>query len=175
MNPYEYVRLNTLDKETLLSLCTGIGFELQGNTASKITAVDISAPYCEVLKGKFPNITVINSPAHLYLQNEDTESYDIVSCIDGLEHMTKEEGIILLEEAKRVCKKRVIIFTQIGYLRNEPHDAWGISGADEYQTHKSGWEVSEVESFGYKLVDQWDDISQHGEKYTAVVYYYNKD
>ena len=78
---------------------------------------------------------------------------------------------------KRVARKQILLFTpqgphEDGYLKNEPHNAWGIEGADHFQTHKSGWTVDELRDLGFELILSADDISQHGESYTALMMRY---
>lgn len=172
MNPYKFVYDATVNGESLLSLCCGIGFELQGIKSKEIIGVDISKPYIEELKRRLPDVKAVLSPAHSYLYDQDDKSVDVISCIDGLEHMTKDDGLFLLKHMIRVARKKVLVYTQEGYLKNEPHNAWGIEGADEYQTHKSGWQISELEELGYKLIAKEPNISQHGESYNEVMYEY---
>jgi ubiquinone/menaquinone biosynthesis C-methylase UbiE len=168
MNPYYYVREATKNGESLLSLCCGIGLELHGLNTTDITGVDICKPYLDHMP--HTNVKKVLMDAKSYILQAPDKSVDVISFIDGLEHIDKEDGKIILEECKRVARKHVLVFTQIGYLRNEPVNAWGIEGGDIYQRHVSGWEVSEVEAFGYKLIAQSNDISQHNEPYTAVMY-----
>jgi len=168
MNPYYFVQQATKNGESLLSLCCGIGLELHGLATRDVTGVDIYQGYLDRMPHHW--VKKINSTAKDYIVNAPDKSVDVISFIDGLEHMPKEDGEVVLEHCKRVARKHVLVFTQIGYLRNEPHNAWGVEGGDEYQRHKSGWEVSEVEAFGYKLIAQSNDISQHNEPYTAVMY-----
>ena len=49
-------------------------------------------------------------------------------------------GDALLQEADRITKKQIVVFTPLGYLSNhrEGNDAWGLNG-QEMQEHKSGW------------------------------------
>lgn len=170
MNPYIFVKEATNNGESLLSLCSGIGLELNNLNTQDVTAVDVFQQYLNQVHHRCPHAKTILSEATEYIKNAKTDSVDVISFIDGLEHLSKKDGRMCLEECKRVARKKVLVFTQIGYLRNEPHNAWGIEGGDSYQTHKSGWEVAEVEGLGYRLISQWNDTSQHGEPYTAVMY-----
>lgn len=174
MNPYEYVQAATAQGQSLLSLCCGIGLELFGLNTQDVTAVDIVPQYLEEVHKRCPQAKLAEMDVTKYIKSAKTNSVDVISCIDGLEHLSKKGGRILLKECKRVACNEVLIFTQDGYLKNEPHDAWGISGADEHQTHKSGWSIKEVEDLGYKLINQQRMISQHGDHYDAVMYRYSK-
>lgn len=172
MNPYAYVKEYSSDCNSLLSLGCGVGFEFDYIKLPKTKGIDIHDKYVEKVNQRHPDVeTVVNNVVD-QIQLEKDKSFDLISFLDVLEHLTKEEGLIVLEHCKRVASKRVLVFTQIGYLKNEPHDAWGVEGGDEYQKHKSGWLVEELESMGFKLIAKQDDISQHGEPYTAVMYLY---
>ena len=72
----------------------------------------------------------------------DDKSVDSVYLIDVIEHLSKEEGEILLKKTERVVRKQIVIFTPLGLIKQEVladgKDAWGLNGAS-YQEHKSGW------------------------------------
>lgn len=156
--------------QSLLVLCCGIGLELEGITTPDVTAVDIAPQYLAEVHSRCPQAKLVEGDARAFIEQAPDKSVDVISFIDGLEHVTKEDGIAILENCKRVARKEILVFTQEGFLRNEPHNAWGIEGADEYQTHKSGWEIKELEDLGYKLIEKQANISQHGEHYNAVMY-----
>lgn len=178
MNPYYYVKQAVERGESLLSLCCGIGLELNGLNTNNITGVDLAPQYLAEAARRCPVGKFIQSDALSFLQSAESKSYDVVSMLDGLEHMDKATGRKVLKEIKRVAKKQVLLFfpqghAEDGYLKNEPHDAWGISGADEYQTHKSGWKREEVEKLGFELIAKADSISQHDEPYIALMFKYD--
>lgn len=176
MNPYQTIKENVKQGDKLLSLCSGIGLEFKGIETDDITAVDISSQYMEVLKTKYPHVKCVTSDALKFIKSQSDKSYDVVTFVDGLEHMPKETGRKVLNHLKRVGKKAILFFPQgeapDGYLRNEPHNAWGVEGADEFQTHKSGWTKQEALDLGFKLVQEVADISQHGEPYKALMFIY---
>lgn len=177
MNPYIYTKEATDNGESLLSLCCGIGLELNHLNTQDVTAVDIYQGYLNEVKGRCPQARTICSPAVDYITAQPDNSVDVISFLDGVEHMNKKDGLKCLKECKRVARKQVLVFTPEseqpdGYLKNEPHNAWGIPGADEYQTHKSGWTLKELEKLGYKLILATNDISQHGEPYRALMLSY---
>jgi ubiquinone/menaquinone biosynthesis C-methylase UbiE len=174
MNPYIYTKIATARGESLLSLCAGIGFELHDLNTSRITAVDISPQYCEVLRSKFSHIKVVNQDSVDYIKDCASNEFQVVTCIDGLEHISKERGQELLDNMKRVCSVKCLIFTPDRYLRNEPHNAWGIEGSDVYQHHLSAWTPEELILNGFKLINQEDSISQHGEPFKECMYEYIK-
>jgi len=178
MNPYQTIKDNVKQSDKLLSLCSGVGLEFRGLTVDDITAVDISPQYIEALKNKYPYIKCVNSDALEFIKKQADKSFDVVTFVDGLEHMPKKAGRQVLDHIKRVGKKVILFFPQgeapDGYLRNEPHNAWGIEDSDEYQTHKAGWTKQEALDLGFKLIQEAQDISQHGEPYKALMFIYEE-
>ena len=79
-------------------------------------------------------------------------SIDSVYLIDVIEHLPKEEGVRLLRMTEKVVKKQIVIFTPLGFVKQEildnGKDAWGLNGAS-YQEHKSGWMPEDFD-------DTWD-------------------
>lgn len=180
MNPYYYVAKATENGESLLSLCCGIGLELTGLTTPNVVAVDIYDKYLDQIKDRCPQATTVHSDALEYAKEQPDDSFDVISIIDGIEHMDKKTGIKLIKEMKRICRKEILLFTpqgpgEDGYLKNEPHNAWGVEGADHFQTHKSGWTADELEEYGFEAVLIAEDISQHGEPYKALMFSWSKD
>lgn len=178
MNPYSYVYEATKNGESLLSLCCGIGLELGGLQTQDVTAVDLAPQYLEQVKLRCPQAKIVCSDALEYVKKQPDKSVDVISIIDGIEHMEKETGLKLIPEMKRVARK-ILLFTpqgpgKDGFLRNEPHNAWGIEGADHFQTHKSGWTSSELKQHGFMELYKSKDTSQHGEPYTALMMKWEK-
>jgi len=175
MDPYKYVFDATENGESLLSLCCGVGKELEGLYTNDIVAVDIVPQYLE----RIPAGSPVLSDALKYTEKQKDNSVDVISIIDGIEHMDKKTGLKLIDEMKRVARREIFLFTpegpaEDGYLKNEPHNAWGIEGADEHQTHKSGWTQFELEELGFDLLARQSDTSQHGEPYHALMMVWRK-
>ena len=99
----------------------------------------------------------------------DENQFDIVILIDVIEHLPKEIGIKLIENAKNWASRRVYISTPNGFLKQDPYDS------NSFQEHLSGWTVNEFKSLGFtnirgggglKLLrkremqpDQWSHVS----------------
>lgn len=103
--------------------------------------------YVDVLKGKISTekdgiYIVQKKDWSESLQNLADKSIDSVYLIDVIEHLNKEDGIRLLKMTERVVRNQIILFTPLGFVKQEVSedgkDAWGLGGA-EYQEHKSGW------------------------------------
>lgn len=174
INPYIYVQEATDNGESLLSLCCGIGLELNNLNTQHVTAVDLAPQYLDEVRGRCPQAKTIASDVLVYVRGQPDNSVDVISIIDGIEHMTKRAGSQLIPHMKRVARKQVLLFTPEGYLRNQPHNAWGIEGADHLQEHRSGWGILELKDLGFDLVAKESGISQHGEPYNALMFIYTK-
>lgn len=74
------------------------------------------------------------------------KSFDCVMAMDLIEHLTKEDGMIFLEKVERIARKKVILYTPNGFLKQDPCDG------NPYQEHKSGWTAEEMKSYGYAVI-----------------------
>lgn len=175
MWPGSYITEALRPGDSILSICCGIGIELRKlREETPITAVDIIPEYIAEFRKMFPWAETHVEDAVKFLEECPDDSYDLVSCIDGIEHLTKKQGQKLLKECKRVCRNKVLIFTPEGYIKNEPKKTWGIDGGDHAQLHLSGWEVKDLVDAGYELLGQNATLSQHKEAYNESMYVYNK-
>lgn len=103
--------------------------------------------YREILKPYFPyhksHFVFLREDAIKSLQVLDDNSVDTIFMLDVIEHLEKEEGLILLKEADRVARTQIIVYTPLGfypqhYDESIVYDGWGLKGA-KFQEHKSGW------------------------------------
>lgn len=162
MEPYGAVREAVHKDKSLLSIGCGIGLELANLNTNSVTAVDIVPEYLLEVKQRCPQADLFLDDGLNFLKRAEDKSFDVVSLIDVLEHFKRRAGLRLLFHAKRVARQKVIVYTPEGYVRNEPHHAWGIPAGDEYQRHQSGWEIKELKSLGFKLVSRAPITTQHG-------------
>lgn len=174
MNPYTFIREPSRGKK-LLSLCCGIGLEFKGLQTEDVTAVDIVPEYLEEVKKKYPFVKTVHSDVLKFVKKQTDNSYDVISILDGIEHLTKARGLKLINEMKRVCKEQIILFTPDGFSKNEPHHAWGIEAGDEEQRHKSGWTEEELADLGFRYLEGWYFHSPHNVLYRAIMMVYKKE
>ena len=73
------------------------------------------------------------------------ESFDCVIALDVIEHLSKKEGLKLLDTMERISKKKTIVFTPNGFLPQPPAE-------NPWQEHKSGWNVDEMRKKGYHII-----------------------
>ncbi|CAD6492193.1 MAG: Methyltransferase domain protein [Candidatus Argoarchaeum ethanivorans] len=72
-------------------------------------------------------------------------SFDIVLCMELIEHFERENGMKLIEEMEKIAKKQVIITTPVGFLQQDPCDG------NPHQEHKSGYYPFEFKKVGYNV------------------------
>jgi hypothetical protein len=94
-----------------------------------------------------------------------SKSVDSVFALDVIEHLEKADGLRFLQQAERVARRQIVIFTPLGFFPQsyedpDKPDRWGMQGG-YWQTHRSGWlpedfsEDWELVCFeSYHLVDQ---------------------
>lgn len=74
------------------------------------------------------------------------KTFDIVLCIEVLEHLSKEDGQKLLADMERIARRQVIVTTPVGEFAHHP-----AADDNPYQEHKSSWRPVELGRYGYKV------------------------
>lgn len=73
------------------------------------------------------------------------QSFDIVLLIDFIEHLEKNRGYVILDQAKQIARKVVILLTPLWWQDNAINvnnpDLWCYH--NKYDYHKSLWELSD--------------------------------
>lgn len=133
--------------KTVLDLGCGegsFGVRFNQNNQYRITGTDIFSPYLKksLLTGKYQK--VIKSDLTKKISFGD-KSFDVVVCLETIEHLKKAEGIKLLNEMERIAKKKIIISCPVGIAAQENFDQ------NKYQEHLSSWYPSEFLKVGFKV------------------------
>ena len=76
----------------------------------------------------------------------EPRSFDVVLAVDLLEHLTREEGLALLEAIERIARRRTVVFTPNGHVDQDD------IGGNPLQVHHSGWAVEDLRSAGYDVI-----------------------
>lgn len=110
-------------------------------------------PYADELASRYRNqgnIVPLVAMAPDALVMFPDESFDAVILTDVIEHMSREDGFRTLQEAKRIARNRVHVFTPNGFMAQHvgavDEDEWGFSG-NELQTHLSGWTAEDFKGW----------------------------
>lgn len=158
--PWSYIGLVSKElgrRQNVLDVGCGTGslmLALNRDKRNKVTGVDIFQPsvlqcrrlgvYSKVIK---QDIRKLNFPE---------KSFDIVLSTHVIEHLTKKEGISLMEQLEKIAKKKVVIVTPVGFFEQHEHDN------NPYQEHHSGWEAKDFLQRGYKVIGQgWGIYSRN--------------
>lgn len=83
------------------------------------------------------------------------DHFDVVTCLDTIEHVEKEEGEKWLDHFEEIADRLIIIFTPCGFLPQGPEQG---DKFDEWERHRSGWEVEDFLNRGYSVYKTPDDF-----------------
>ena len=141
--PFTYQRTirTNLKEGSILDLGCGKGwswkFFVNPNRSNSFLTVgaDISLPYLKYCQEKGLYEDLIRCDVRKLPFKE--KSFDVVLLLQLVEHLTKEEGLKLIDEAEKIARKQVIIGTPAGFL--------------ELDFHSSGWDPDELKGLGYKV------------------------
>lgn len=125
--------------------------------------VDIYEEYFNHIESDVPYV-VIKHDVRKLEEIFVPKSFDIVIALDIIEHLEKEESLLMIAQCERIARKAVILETPNGYVPQNL-DVQG-HGGHEWQTHRCGWEIAELEKMGYKTVLRdytMADIKRHTE------------
>jgi len=75
------------------------------------------------------------------------KSFDIVLALDVIEHLSKEDGLRLIEKMEMIARSKVIIVTPNGWEH--------LRGDKLNEHHKCGWEYFELRDLGYNVKGLW--------------------
>jgi SAM-dependent methyltransferase len=152
--PYiPFTALNTawrsMNKEcqSILDVGCGTGEPMKFVSTQKhcfTVGIDIFEPYLKECKrqrihGDYVLCDVCNLP---FKDN----SFDIVLCLEVLEHIEREQGEKLLKEMERIAKRQVVLSTPVGKYKQEAYDE------NPHQEHKYIWSPKEMKALGYKVI-----------------------
>ena len=72
--------------------------------------------------------------------------FDACVALDVIEHLSKPDGIKLMQGMEKIAAKKVIFFTPCGFLPQRH------ATNDDLQEHLSGWEPVEMNNYGYGVI-----------------------
>ena len=141
--------LRNLENNVRSILDAGCGFGQPMNAINKrkkffTVAIDLFLPAIWVCKNKgIYDAYILCDTRFLPIRRK---SFDVIFCLDVIEHLTKKNGLKLIEEFNKIARKKVIISTPVGFLylmrghKENPNDI-----------HKSGWIPVQFEAMGFKV------------------------
>lgn len=138
-----YLRRELQDCKTILDLGCGRNSPIQHIPHVSSVGVELFKPYLEENKSRGLHSEYILADVRQieFKQN----SFDAVLALELVEHLTKEEGVKLIEKMEKWASKKVIISTPNRFLPQDEYDN------NPLQIHKSGWSVEEFQKLGFKV------------------------
>jgi SAM-dependent methyltransferase len=85
------------------------------------------------------------------------DQFDAVIALDVIEHLTKEDGLRLMQAMEKIARRKIILFTPNGFLPQHHLEK------SDLQEHLSGWEVAEMQQHGYRVIGLLGPKSLRGE------------
>ncbi len=160
-----YVATQVRNHDSVLDLGCGIMIPTNGRRLKECkvhVGVDCFKPYLDK----------IGQPSFLCdlpdgLEHFVDKSFDVVLMLDIIEHLEKPRALRLIEEAERIAKDRIILFTPDGPCPQVGWDAWQL-GHNDAQAHRCEFTFDELVELGYKCRLHPNGTEQHG-PITAVI------
>lgn len=146
-----YLRLLSGSPKTVLDMGCGDGTLIEGIKGSQwdITGIDIYEKDLKNAKKKGLYHKLIKGDLVKVCRKlvKERKKYDLVFCSQVIEHITKKEGVELLDLTEKLAKKRIYFGTPRGFMVQPEVFLKG----SPYQYHKSGWNLEDFRSRGYKV------------------------
>ena len=135
--------------DTVLDIGCGNLETIDGLQCNSYLGCDVWPKYLDVAKTKQNTVRI---DATKDLDRFPDKSYDVVLCLDVLEHVTLGDAEKILEHLKRICRKYVIIFTPSEFKDNESAvlNAWDLGRCD-YQRHRCVLTMEILKGHGFKV------------------------
>lgn len=105
--------------------------------------VDIFEPYIrEAMRDPAHDTYVLSDARKLPFKKG---SFDVVICMEVLEHLERNEGNALLQALAEIARKQVILSTPVGAHKQDSFDG------NPHQEHKYVWSPQEMRQLGYQV------------------------
>jgi SAM-dependent methyltransferase len=140
-----YVKKELIDCDSVLDLGCGScqNSPLQNMALTYLVGVDIYPPYLEECRRrKIHSEYIMADIRHVEFKER---SFDAVVMLNVLEHMSKKDGLQLIDKFSIWAKKKVILTTPNGFLPQDGYDK------NDFQEHLSGWSVEDFKSAGFRV------------------------
>lgn len=137
--------LKEITGKTALDVGCGSGRwgKLLSERGLKVAGVDVTLEYlASALNCGYVRLVKLDFEKTSLLNVFDLKSFDVVVCVEVLEHLSKQTGLKLLLEMGAIGKK-VIVTTPCGF--------YPFTGSTWADTHKSGWYKEDFEKWDFKV------------------------
>lgn len=134
---------------SVLDVACGLSLKSKYIDAQIRVGVDLFEEYFKHIEASVPYV-VVKYDVRKLREIFQPKSFDLVIGLDIIEHLEKDESLSMIQQCEEIARKGVIFETPKGYIPQNL-DILGYGG-HEFQTHRCGWEVDELEKMGYKVV-----------------------
>lgn len=109
---------------------------------------DIWSKYLDVSKQYFPVLKLSMDELDRFVD----DSFDVVLCIDVLEHLSLDDAILAINHMKRITRKTVVVYTPSKFETNEEHveNVWNL-GENKFQKHQCFLSQARLEGLGFTI------------------------
>jgi ubiquinone/menaquinone biosynthesis C-methylase UbiE len=142
-------RLQRLNERAGLFLDVGCG-KGEGLAAASeglglnVIGIDIFEPYLKIARQRGFYRSVIKGDVRFLPFT--SKSFDHVICMEVIEHLTHEEGRMLISELERVARRTIVLTTPGGFVAREEREG------NVHEVHRSGWIPNELKTLGYRVI-----------------------
>jgi 2-polyprenyl-3-methyl-5-hydroxy-6-metoxy-1,4-benzoquinol methylase len=142
----ELVQEKISNEDTVLDLGCGIQQANDEIMAKCVLGVDIWETYLNHIKDNIQTVKLSMAETDRFMDN----SYDVVICLDVVEHLDKELALKVIDECKRIARKRAVIYTPSEFKDNMSavSNAWNL-GENPHQKHLCVLDLNDFNSRGY--------------------------
>ena len=136
------LRKTLLGCDSVLDIGCGVSGKLREVGAPNTTGFEGYQPDFEEAKRRKTHDQLIFGDAHQLANMFQPRQFDACVALDVIEHLTKEDGLKLIQDMEQIARKRVVIFTPKGFLPQRH------AVDNDLQVHLSGWEPEEMRKLG---------------------------
>lgn len=140
----KYLENELKDCKSVLDLGCGNNSPLQYLSIPYSVGVDIYKPaLLESKEKKIHNEYILADITKIEFKEK---SFDAIVMIAVLEHLSKEDGLKLIEKMEKWARKKIIIVVPNGFQHQDAYDG------NPYQIHRSEWTTKELETLGFRVI-----------------------
>jgi SAM-dependent methyltransferase len=132
--------------ESVLDIGCGTAPTMRELGVKHSVGVEGYPPYSEQIRRENLQDELVECDVRDIAKHFQPRQFDACVALDLIEHLTKEDGLKLIQSMETVAKKRVVFFTPSGFLPQR-HAA-----NDDLQAHLSGWDADEMRKLGYQVI-----------------------
>lgn len=132
--------------ETVLDIGCGTSPVMRELGVNRTVGVEGYPPFIEEARKKNLQDELIDCDVRDISKHFQIHQFDACIALDLIEHLTKEDGLKLIQSMEKIARKRVVFFTPSGFLPQKH------AVNDDLQAHLSGWEAKEMKNLGYEVI-----------------------